>query len=358
MTAHPWPKTALTEAGFTHPIVLAGLAGGPGSPELVAAVSAAGGLGTLGGAYMSPSALDGAMAAIRGLTDRPYAVNLFLPERPAVPESAIAEMNARLDGYRRELGIPLSPEVTAFAEDFEAQLAVVLSARPAIVSFTFGCPDPALVTQLHGAGIQVWGTATRVGEAVAIEAAGADAVTVQGVEAGGHRGTFPGATDPRIGTMALVPQVVDRVRLPVIAAGGLMDGRGIAAALALGAAGAQLGTAFLAATEAGTHPAHQAAVLAADDTATTLTRAFSGRWARGVRNRFVTEWEDQDVLPFPIQNALTRDIRQAAARQNRPELLSLWAGQAAGMTRRASARELIEAWAAEADAAFHFLRTP
>jgi nitronate monooxygenase len=197
------------------------------------------------------------------------------------------------------------------------------------------------------------GTATTVEEAVVLERAGVDAVVTQGSEAGGHRGTFVGEFEAAmVGTLALVPQVVDAVGVPVVASGGVMDGRGVAATLVLGAAGAQLGTAFLTCEEAGVPAVYKEAILAAREDATRVTRAFSGRPARGIANRFMTEVDRVGaVLPFPLQNALTRPLRTAAAKQNRAEFLSLWAGQGLRLARRQKAGELVARLAAEAQAA-------
>ncbi len=190
------------------------------------------------------------------------------------------------------------------------------------------------------------GTATTVEEALALERAGVDAVVTQGSEAGGHRGTFSGSFESgMVGTVALVPQVVDAVTVPVIASGGIMDGRGIAAALALGASAVQMGTAFLTCSEAGVADVYKAAILASHEDDTRLTRAFSGRPARGIVNRFMNDMENTDfrdaILPFPLQNALTRPLRAAAAKQGRAEYLSLWAGQGLRMARRQSAADLV-----------------
>jgi nitronate monooxygenase len=197
------------------------------------------------------------------------------------------------------------------------------------------------------------GTATTVDEAIALEVAGVDAVIAQGSEAGGHRGTFLGLAEASmVGTMALVPQIVDAVKVPVVASGGIMDGRGIAAALALGADAVQMGTAFLTADEAGASDAYRAQILAAKDNATRLTSAFSGRFARGIRNRFMEEVDaagGDAILPFPAQNALTRPLRTAAAKQGRAELLSLWAGQGTRLARSLPAAQLVALLAAEAD---------
>jgi nitronate monooxygenase len=220
-----------------------------------------------------------------------------------------------------------------------------------VFSFTFGILPREMLDACRKAGIATMGTATTVAEARALEQSGVDFVCAQGAEAGGHRGTFDrDAEPPLIGTLALVPQVVDAVRLPVIAAGGIMDGRGFAAALALGASAVSLGTAFLRCPEAGTSAPYRAALRQARDEATVITRAFSGRAARGLANRFTREMSGAPIAPYPIQNALTREIRAAAAKLGDPGFLSLWAGQAAALAREMPAEELVAQIVREADA--------
>ncbi len=328
--------------GIEHPVVQAGMAGGPTTPRLVAAVSEAGGLGTLGAAYMTPGAIGTAVAEIRALTQKPFAVNLFVPEPfdPSLYDPE--EIGASLAAYREELGIE-APGELSYAQSFEDQLAVVLQERVPVFSFTFGVPEEEHLNALRGAGVVTVGTATTVREAVAVEEAGIDAVTAQGSEAGGHRGTFLGPHEEGlVGTMALVPQVADAVGIPVLAAGGIMDGRGLAAALALGADGVQMGTAFLACPESGAHEGYKRAVLGATEEETTVTRAFSGKAARGLKNRFTEEMEGADVAGYPVQNAHTRDIRAAAAKADRTEFMSLWSGQAPRLARPVPAAEVVE----------------
>ncbi|HZC19029.1 MAG TPA: nitronate monooxygenase, partial [Rubrobacteraceae bacterium] len=214
-----------------------------------------------------------------------------------------------------------------------------------VFSFTFGSLEPDLVERLKQNGTTVVGTATTVREGLRLEEDGVDMVVAQGSEAGGHRGTFLGDfKDALIGTMALVPQVVDALSIPVIASGGIMDGRGLAAALILGAEAAQMGTAFLACEESGAHPEYKRAVLEASEDETAVTRAFSGRAARGIKNRFLVEISEHEgeLPPFPVQNALTRDVRAAAQSQDRPEFMSLWAGQALRLARPTNAAEIVE----------------
>lgn len=352
MSSLPWPSHGLSRWGAEHPIIQAPMAGGPTTPELVAAACNAGCLGILGAAYMGPDAIAQATRRIRALTARPFGVNLFLPQAATADPAAIARMQHLLDPFRAAVGAPLSPPVDRLAEPFEAQLEAVFEVAPAIATFVFGCPPADLVARLQARGIAVMGTATCAREAIALEAAGVEAIVAQGAEAGGHRGTFPDTADPLIGTMALVPQLVAAVRVPIIAAGGIMDGRGIVAALALGAEAVQMGTAFLDAAEAGTSLPHRRALAQAEDDATALTRAFSGRAARGLRNRFMAALaaHEDEILPFPIQNALTRGLRQAAAARGEGDLLSLWAGQGASLARQGTTAELVARWVEEARA--------
>jgi nitronate monooxygenase len=256
---------------------------------------------------------------------------------------------ARLAPLYAEFG--LTPEAPArWCEDFAAQFEALVAARPAVASFTFGILDGAQVERLHGAGCVVVGTATTLAEALAWQDVGADAVCASGMEAGGHRGTFLGDVDASlVGTMALIPQCVDALRIPVIAAGGIMDGRGIAAAQALGAQAVQMGTAFLACPESGITPAQRAAMARAQGTDTRITRAYSGRPARGIVNTMMERLaaDEAAIPPYPIQNALTGALRRAAGVQGRADYLSLWAGQGVGAARVMPAGELVALLAQE-----------
>lgn len=332
---------SLRRLALSHPIVQAPMAGGADTPALVAEVGRAGALGFVGAAYLSPEQIARAAADIRARTQRPFGINLFAPTpTPRAPDpQAIETALARVAPWFVELGLP-PPEPPAHADAaaaraaFDGQLAAALQARPIAISFTFGLLPEDAMAAIRAQGVMAIGTATTVEEARLLERAGADAVVAQGAEAGGHRGSFAQPFErAMVGTIALVPQVVDAVRVPVLASGGIMDGRGIAAARALGAVAVQMGTAFLACAEAGIAPAYRAALAAACETDTDLTRAFSGRPARGVVNRFMHDAEDA-ALPFPLQNALTRPMRTAAARAGRAEMLSLWAGQGVPMLRR------------------------
>ena len=337
-----------------HPVIQAPMAGGITTPGLVATVSNAGGLGSLGAGYLAPEAIREAISEIRTLTDCPFAVNLFIPEQPDEMPERVQRANDLMKPYRTDLGIGTPDEVGPYARSFAEQLAVVIEERVPVFSFTFGIPEGPQVSALKEAGIAMIGTATTVREALALEDAGVDAVTGQGAEAGGHRGTFLGGfADAGIGTFALIPQLADALQVPVIASGGIADGRGLAAALVLGAEAVQMGTAFLACEESGAHPEYKKAVLEATEDSMTITRTFSGKPARAIRNRFLNEMEEHEdeVPPYPIQNAWTKDIRDAAKEQSRPEFMSLWAGQAASLSRSTSAAEIVESVIAGARAA-------
>jgi nitronate monooxygenase len=337
--------------GVQYPIVQAPMAGGVTTPAMVAEVSSAGALGSVGAAYLSPQEIDEFCAEVRARTAAPFGLNLFAPlaPQPSDPE-VLAETAPILDAFRAELGLS-APPAPRTPPSFEAQFEAALRCRPAVFSFAFGLLPKEAMRALRAQSCVIVGTATTVDEAIALEEAGVDVICAQGAEAGGHRGTFLGTfEDGLVGTMALVPQVVARVRVPVLAAGGIMDGRGIAAAMALGAAGAQLGTAFMCCPEASTPAPHRAALRSEAARRTVVTRAFSGRAARGIRNRFSDAFEGRRVPSFPEHQGRTSDIRAAATRQGRTDIMQLWAGQGAPLVREMPARELVEALVREMQA--------
>lgn len=310
--------------GLRVPVVQAPMAGGISTPELAAAVSEAGGLGSLGAAYLTPAQIAEAGAAVRARTGRPFAVNLFIPSPvPTVTPEEVAAAQADLAPLHAELGLPAPALPERVQEDFGAQFRAVLELRPAVFSFAFGRLGAVERAALRERGILTVGTATGLEEARALAADGVDAVTVQGAAAGGHRGGW--AQDDLADTLALTRAVAAAVKLPVIAAGGLMDAADVRAALEAGASLVQCGTAFLRAREAGTSVPYRSALAAAGPGETVLTCAFSGRPARGLANRVTAEVACP--LPYPLQNALTRELRTTATRANRAEFLSLWAGE-------------------------------
>ena len=329
------------------PIWMAPMAGEAASAALVAAVSAGGGFGQLGVAYLSPARITEIAADIRARTDRPFGINLFCPQPWAHDPVALDAYLARLAAWHAELGLPAPTAPARFEEDFDAQLAAAIAARPAVISFVMGDPGAARMAALRAQGFIVLGTATQVAEGRALQASGVDGVIAQGYEAGGHRGGFlGGAEGALIGTMALVPQLVDALDVPVIAAGGIADARGVAAAQALGAAAVTVGTAFLLVDECPLSPAYRTALQAATDADSTLTRAFSGRLARGLANRVTRELDGCPLPAFPQPNAASRPMRQAAAQAGRADFISLWAGQALPLQRApGSAAALVAALA-------------
>ncbi|XP_055351290.1 probable nitronate monooxygenase [Paramacrobiotus metropolitanus] len=334
------------------PILQAPMAGGSTSPALAAAVSNAGGLGSIAGGYLSPDKLRAEIKETRTLTKSSFAVNLFTPLSNPVPTaSQFARANALLDPYRKELGLGLNPPAPEkYCEDLTAQLQVVLEERPSVFTFTFGMPPESFLHECKNENIVTIGTATHIEEAVALEKAGVDMVFAQGYEAGGHRGTFIGDFhDARIGLTALVPQLVQAVKIPVIAAGGIMHGSQVAAALAMGASGVSLGTAFLLCPEASTNQPYRATLKSPDARFTEVSRVYSGRYARGIRNRFMVEMEKNagDIPEYPIQNAMTREIRTASAKAGKADFLSLFAGQGVTLIRELPAKELVETLIAE-----------
>ena len=337
-------NSLLKRLGIDNPIILAPMAGGPSTPELVAAVSNAGGLGSLGAAYLSPDQITKAIHRIRELTTRPFAVNLFAGGYDANPVASPDAMLGLLAEIHQQLGLPAPTLPRLPADPFPAQLEVVLFARPAVFSFTFGIPTQDKMDRLKTRGIAVLGTATTVGEARELEAAGVDAIVVQGAEAGAHRGTFAEPFERAlIPTLDLVRESVAAVSIPVIASGGIMDGRDIAAAMAAGASAVALGTAFLTCPESGASDSYKQAVLNAKQDTTVITRAFSGRPARGLKNAFIAALEGREdiILPYPLQNALTRPLRTAAAERKESRYLSLWAGQGVARARSMPAHDLV-----------------
>jgi nitronate monooxygenase len=326
------------------------MAGGCTTPALVAAVSNAGALGSLAGSLLSPDALRSQVADIRQQTDRPFLVNFFVQNPPHPSAEEVTQAVKLLEPVWSSLGWSELALPFKWCEDFSAQFAALLELKPAVASFTFDILSAAQVQQLHDAGIVVIGTATRVDEAVAWQDVGADAVIASGTEAGGHRGTFIGdQRDATLEAVALLQAIVPAVTIPVISAGNVMTGADIRARLDLGAAAVQMGTAFLVTDESGIHPAYKQRLQIAGDAPTRLTRAFSGRYARGLVNHFMQQMQavEDQVPPYPVQNALTGPIRFEAAKRGDTELMSLWCGTGVARVRRMAAAKLVETLVAE-----------
>lgn len=317
------------------------------TPAMVAAVSNGGGLGSLPVGGLAPERVAELIQEVKALTSKPFAVNLFTYEipSPGQPETFEPMQQFLQQLYAAsDLTVPLVNYDTIKIYSYKDQLPVLLSAGISLVSFTFGIPDADSIAQLKAHGCLLLGTATSVEEAVALETAGCDAVVAQGIEAGGHRGTFLPGTLPQIGTMALVPQITDRISLPVIAAGSIADGRTAAAAFCLGASAVQCGSVLLRSPESAATPHHKARVGAVTDMSTRLTRAFSGRWARGISNTLMDAVEASG-LPlnvYPLQDALTQAVRKVAKELDDPAFIVMYAGQAAQMARELPAGEIME----------------
>ncbi len=353
-----WPDRRLCRLlGIEHPIIQAPMAGSA-TPALAAAVSNAGGIGSLGCAEMPAGELAKTVADLRARTDRPFNLNFFVHPAPRTDQAAYARARDRLLPWYRRLGLPepamaASPQGPGFDDE---RLAAILALKPRVVSFHFGVPDRAAIATLKQAGIILLSTATTVAEARSLAEAGIDAVIAQGFEAGGHRGSHqPRLPGDGVGTLALVPQVADAVTLPVVAAGGIGDGRGIAAAFALGASGVQIGTGFLSCPEAGTDATRRTMLRAAAETDTMMTDAFSGRAARAVRSDYARDMERTPIaLPdFPAMYDLSAPLLQAT---DPSEVSFLLYGQAARLNRELPAAELVARYVAEAKIAFAKLK--
>jgi nitronate monooxygenase len=344
----------IDKLGIQNPVIQGPMGGGPSTPELVAAVSNAGGLGSLGVAYQKPGEITDTIRQIKSLTSKPFNVNLFCgawntnsPADPRPMLDVLAEIHQTLG-----LPAPVLPQLPP--DPFEAQLEAVLDAGAPIFSFTFGVPNRDAMARLKKRGVAIVGTATTAEEGRILTEAGVDAIVAQGAQAGAHRGTFAGSFEASmVPTLDLVRGIRAVSPLPVIAAGGIMDGRDLAGALQAGASAAALGTAFLACPECGAPEAHKRAVLDARHDTTVITRAFSGRPARGLTNAFIAKLaaRQEIILPYPLQNALTRAMRAAAAKLGESGFLSLWAGTGVGRARALPAAELVSRLVEETNAA-------
>ncbi|HEX4179330.1 MAG TPA: nitronate monooxygenase [Caulobacteraceae bacterium] len=333
---------------------------GASTLEMALAVSRAGGLGSLAAGGLAPDALEAAVARLKAGTDRPFAVNLLMVERASPSAREVEQaLEALRPWYKaQELEVPAPPN--DFALNYDDQFGALVRSAPSAASFAFSILTRDQVTALHAQGTAVIGTATTVAEAKAWAEVGADAICAQGSEAGGHRGHFLAPLeDSLVGTMALVATIRAAVNLPVIAAGGIMDGRGVAAALALGAVAAQMGTAFLLADQTMVSAPWRRSIETAKDDPTRLTRAFTGRYARGIENEFMRRMRplEHAAPDYPVQNRLTQPLRAAAAARDDPQALSLWAGQAVKLAAGGDAGALVEQWWSEAkDAAWALVK--
>lgn len=343
-------KNQLTELlKIEYPIIQAPMAGGTTTSDFVAEVSNCGALGTIGAGYMTPSQIREQIREIKKLTNKSFGINLFVPNDFIVNENEISKSSELLQPFNEELNIKqndriLVQNINSFNETFHEQIKVIIEEGVPICSFTFGLPSKEMIKELKLHNIILIGTATTVNEAIEIEKSGMDLIVVQGSEAGGHRGNFLNNNEESlIGLMSLIPQVVDQVSIPVIAAGGIMDGRGLMASLCLGAKAVQMGTAFLTCNESGAHEVHKNAILNSTEDQLVLTRAFSGKWARGIENKFITEMRkyEADLPEFPVQNSITQTIRKASSVQNNKEFMSLWSGQSPRLAKKESVENVV-----------------
>jgi len=346
-----WPMTNLTQKlNIKLPLIQAPMAGGITTPALVAAVSNAGGLGSLGAGYMQPDEIRKAIKEIRLLTNKPFAVNLFIPNiyktdlKKIKKTQIIIQQSCDILKLKTNNKIENSLDFSSYIPIFDDQVKVVLEEKISVFSFTFGVLPENYIQKFKDNNTILIGTATNLLEAKMLEENNIDLIVAQGSEAGGHRGTFIGSvSNGLIGLMALIPQLADNIHIPIIASGGIMDARGIMAAMTLGASGIQMGTAFLSCTESGAFPIYKKMLLNSDANHTVLTRAFSGKTARGITNQFIRNMiaHENDILDYPIQNALTSEMRKISSQQNNPEFMSLYAGQGAHLCKSISASDLI-----------------
>ena len=360
-----WKDTAVTRLlALDVPIVQGPMGNHYSPPALVAKVSEAGGLGSLGAYGIDASGLRARIGEIRANTKRSFAVNLWVPltgeDGPPPDDSRWDRARRKTAAFHDELGVEPPPPPGQAARLFEQQVEVILEQRPPVFSFVFGVPPSEVLSECKTRGIKTIGTATNVAEARRLEQAGVDVVVASGAEAGGHRGLFVGdPSDALVGGMALTPLVRDAVKVPVIAAGGIADGRGIAAALALGADAVQIGTAFIAAPESGASDTHREALGSELAYHTIVTRVLSGRFGRALSNRVIRELEHdlEAVLPFPYQAAVMLRLRAAAGEANRQDLAPLWAGQAAPLARRDSADAIVRRLVEQTEQALARIKT-
>lgn len=331
------------------PLIQAPMAGGINTPALAAAVCRAGAIGSFGFAYSTPGRIADDLAQTRALSSGPINANFFVfnpvesPNSSAV-EAALAAIHALPIAAECPVSAPRAP----FFPELDEQLAPIWNHRPAMLTFHFGIPAPGIIARAHDLGIAVGVTATCLAEAQAIEEAGADFIVAQGIEAGGHRGLFdPEAPDQKLACLPLVALLSRECSVPIAAAGGIMSGSDIRAALSAGASAAQLGTAFLCCDESGASAEHKAFVLAKNERESVFTRAFSGRPARGIDNAFIRGMESKPVLPFPLQNTLTAPLRKLATQRGDGEYQSLWAGAGYRRAQSLPAQALISLLARE-----------
>ncbi|XUX06776.1 nitronate monooxygenase [Sporosarcina sp. UB5] len=330
--------TFIDMLGIKHPIIQAPMAGVT-TPQFVAAAAEAGVLGSVGAGYLSAEETRDFIREVKKLTGNPFAVNLFIPENNEMNQEQLDQAYLALQPIGRKLGMS-SWKAHLSESDFDRQVDVIIEEDVPICSFTFGIPNQKTIQKLKNAGVLLIGTATTKEEAIAVEKAGVDAVVAQGSEAGGHRGSFIG--EEHVPLAVLLPSIIEAVTIPVIAAGGIANKEQLNHQLLRGAEAVQIGTALLATEESGAHPLYKQAVLEAAENSTVLTKAFSGKSARGIRNEFIDIMVGIPIAPYPYQNDLTKKIRSEAAALGRPEFMSLWAGESVHESACGTVKEIIK----------------
>jgi len=343
-----WSQTRITTLfGIEYPIIQGPFGGGASSTKLASTVSNLGGMGSYGMNHLTAPEIIEVNREIRTKTSKPYALNLWVSNKDEHADDYSIEEYKKLCSLFKpwfdELSIPLPGKPGADGRRFEDQVQAVIDAQPPVLSFIFGIPSHEILNDLHKKNIKLIGTATTVDEAVALEAAGVDAVVATGFEAGGHRASFIRTAEESLtGTFVLIPQVADKVKIPIIAAGGIADGRGIAAALTLGADAVQIGTAFLACEESNAAPEHKAKLFSEDAKYTVLTKMFTGRLARSIKNKLSDEMRahEYDFAPYPTQRMFFNVLRTAAINQGRTDLANFWSGQNAPILQHKKAEDL------------------
>ncbi|OCX53736.1 2-nitropropane dioxygenase [Mucilaginibacter sp. PPCGB 2223] len=345
-----WNKTQITELfGIDYPILLGPMGAGFSTPDLAAAVSNEGGLGSLGAYTFSPEQIRDTCKEIAGKTSKPYNINLWVSDVDAglknYPSEKLIKVKALFKPYFDELSIAMPDLDINIPSKFEDQAEVIFEAKPAVFSFIFGIPSKEIFNECRRLNIKTMGAATTLDEALALEEAGVDAIVAAGFEAGGHRPSFlRPALESLTGTFALLQQLKSQIKIPVIAAGGITDGKGVAAALTLGADAVQIGTAFLACDEANVAPAHRAMLLSGKVNHTVLSKSLTGRFGRMISNRIAAEvGNETDVLPFPLHNKFLAPLKAAAIAQGKNDLTNFWSGQNAGNLKHTKAAGLMQA---------------
>ena len=360
-----WYKTKASEIlGIEYPILQGPFGGNLSSIQLVATVSNAGGLGGYGAYTLSPQEIVEVDQQIKAATNKPYNINLWVSDTDTVDGSIADEQFKRAESlfkpYFDELGIELPEKPAPFISRFEKQVEVILRQRPPVFSFMFGVPSAEILEQCHRLGIVTIGAATTLDEAIVLESAGVDLIIASGFEAGGHRPSFLASLElSTIGTFVLVQLIKEKVKIPVIAAGGIANGKGVAAALALGADAVQIGTAFLATDESNATAIHKKMLFSDAAKYTRLSRAYTGRLGRGISSRIAEELvnKEKGFLPFPLQTQFMSHLRKAAIEQEKWDMILFWGGQIAPILKHTKAGELMKSLVEEATAYFDHLKT-